>query len=84
MNMSKDKVENQLGKPKRVTSNEYGAKWYTYYNNDYDNFIMVSYLGNKVNALYSNQNVITSKSKVKYNTLKMLLRIDLVNLKGNC
>lgn len=44
MNMSKDKVENQLGKPKRVTSNEYGAKWYTYYNNDYDNFIMVSYL----------------------------------------
>ena len=78
MNMSKDKVENQL-KPKRVTSNEYGAKWYTY-NNDYDNFIMVSYLGNKVNALYSNQNVITSKSKVKYNTLKMLLRIDLVNL----
>ena len=28
MNMSKDKVENQLGKPKRVTSNEYGAKWY--------------------------------------------------------
>ncbi len=70
MNMSKDKVENQLGKPKRVTSNEYGAKWYTYYNNDYDNFIMVSYLGNKVNALYSNQNVITSKSKVKYNTPK--------------
>ena len=56
MNMSKDKVENQLGKPKRVTSNEYGTKWYTYYNNDYDNFIMVSYLGNKVNALYSNQN----------------------------
>ena len=52
----------------------------TYYNNDYDNFIMVSYLGNKVNALYSNQNVITSKSKVKYNTPKMLLRIDLVNL----
>lgn len=70
MNMSKDKVENQLGKPKRVTSNEYGAKWYTYYNNDYDNFIMVSYLENKVNALYSNQNVITSKSKVKYNTPK--------------
>lgn len=70
MNMSKDKVENQLGKPKRVTSNEYGTKWYTYYNNDYDNFIMVSYLGNKVNALYSNQNVITSKSKVKYNTPK--------------
>lgn len=74
MNMSKDKVERQLGQPKRVTSNEYGTKWYAYYNNDYENFVMVSYIDNKVNALYSNQNVITSKSKVKYNTPKDVVK----------
>jgi len=34
-----------------VTSNEYGTKWYTYYNDDYQNFLMVSYINNKVNAL---------------------------------
>lgn len=53
-----------------MTSNEYGTKWYTYYNDDYQNFLMVSYINNKVNALFSNQNIITSKSKIKYNTLK--------------
>ncbi|NUI80470.1 CAP domain-containing protein [Staphylococcus sp. 51-48] len=74
MNMSKGKVERQLGQPKRITSNEYGTKWYAYYNNDYENFIMVSYIDNKVNALYSNQNVITSKSKVKYNTPKDVVK----------
>ena len=31
---------------------------------------MVSYINNKVNALFSNQNIIISKSKIKYNTLK--------------
>lgn len=60
--MSKDKVENQLGKPKRVTSNEYGTKWYTYYNNDYDNFIMVSYLEIK---------------SMLYIVIKMLLHLNL-------
>ncbi|PTE67100.1 secretion protein [Staphylococcus devriesei] len=68
MNMTKKEVESKVGKPKRVTSNEYGTKWYTYYDSDYENFTMISYIDNKVNALYSNQNVITSKSKVKYNT----------------
>lgn len=39
-------------------------KWYTYYDDDYNNFIMVSYIKDKVNALYTNQNIITSKSKL--------------------
>ncbi len=43
-------------------------KWYTYYDDDYNNFIMISYMKDKVNALYTNQNIITSKSKIKYNT----------------
>lgn len=70
LNMSKSEVEKQLGQPKRVTTNEYGLKWSTYYDGDYNNIVMVSYMHDKVNALYSNQNIITSKSKIKYNTPK--------------
>ncbi|API80634.1 TPA: CAP domain-containing protein [Staphylococcus argenteus] len=74
MNMSKSEVEKVLKQPKRVTFNEYGTKWYTYYDGDYNNFIMVSYIKDKVNAIYSNQNIITSKSKIKYNTPKSVVR----------
>lgn len=74
MNMSKSDVEKPLNKPKRVTFNEYGTKWYTYYDDDYNNFIMISYIKDKVNALYTNQNIITSKSKIKYNTPKSVVR----------
>ncbi|MGT0198073.1 CAP-associated domain-containing protein [Staphylococcus aureus] len=49
-------------------------KWYTYYDDDYNNFIMVSYIKDKVNALYTNQNIITSKRKIKYNTPKSVVR----------
>lgn len=73
MNMSKSDVEKTLNKPKRVAFNEYGTKWYTYYDDDYNNFIMVSYIKDKVNALYTNQNIITSKSKIKYNTPKSVV-----------
>lgn len=74
MNMSKSDVEKTLNKPKRVPFNEYGTKWYTYYDDDYNNFIMISYIKDKVNALYTNQNIITSKSKIKYNTPKSVVR----------
>ncbi len=74
MNMSKSDVEKTLNKAKRVTFNEYGTKWYTYYDDDYNNFIMISYMKDKVNALYTNQNIITSKSKIKYNTPKSVVR----------
>lgn len=74
MNMSKSDVEKTLNKPKRVIFNEYGTKWYTYYDDDYNNFIMISYMKDKVNALYTNQNIITSKSKIKYNTPKSVVR----------
>ncbi|KDP60145.1 cysteine-rich secretory family protein [Staphylococcus aureus subsp. aureus 21320] len=72
--MSKSDVEKTLNKPKRVTFNEYGTKWYTYYDDDYNNFIMISYIKDKVNALYTNQKIITSKSKIKYNTPKAVVR----------
>ncbi|MGV2994755.1 CAP-associated domain-containing protein, partial [Streptococcus porcinus] len=43
MNMTKDEVEQALGKPERVSANEYGLKWYTYHK-DYRSFVMVSYM----------------------------------------
>lgn len=74
MNMSKQDVEDKLGTPQRVTSNEYGTKWYTYFSNNYKSFVMVSYIDHKVHALYSNQNVISSKSKIKYGSPKSVVR----------
>lgn len=76
MNMSKSDVEKTLNKPKRVTFNEYGTKWYTYYDGDYNNFIMVSYIKDKVNALYTNQNGAPSKSLADSFELQ---NFDLVN-----
>lgn len=73
MNMNKAQVEKRLGKPQRVTANEYGLKWYTYHN-QYHSFIMVSYIDNKVNAIYTNQNIISSKSKIKYGTPQETVR----------
>lgn len=74
MNMTKAQVENKLGKAQRITTNEYGTKWYSYYTKDYQDFIMVSYIDSKVNGLYTNQNVISSQSKIKYGTPKELVR----------
>ncbi|UXR33992.1 CAP domain-containing protein [Staphylococcus simulans] len=73
MNMTKEEVEQALGKPERVSANEYGLKWYTYHK-DYHSFVMVSYMNNKVNGIYSNQNVISSKSKIKYGSPKSAVR----------
>ncbi|MDU5139849.1 CAP-associated domain-containing protein, partial [Staphylococcus sp.] len=74
MNMTKKDVEAQLGQHKRMTSSVYGTNWYTYYSNDYNQFLMVSYINNHVNALYTNQNLISSKSQIKYDTPKDVVR----------
>ncbi|AMG60783.1 CAP domain-containing protein [Staphylococcus lugdunensis] len=74
LNMKKGNVEEKYGKAKRITTNEYGTKWYAYYDGDYQRFVMIAYLDNKVHALYTNQNIITSKSKIKYGTPKQVVR----------
>ena len=38
---------------------------------------MVSYINNHVNALYTNQNLISSKSQIKYDTPKDVVRKDM-------
>ncbi|UEX89246.1 CAP-associated domain-containing protein [Staphylococcus ratti] len=73
MNMSQKEVEAALGPHSNVLDNEYGTKWYVYHN-DFNHFVLVSYIDGKVHGLFSNQNTITSKSGIKYNTPKDVVR----------
>ncbi|MBP2239678.1 uncharacterized protein YkwD [Cytobacillus eiseniae] len=66
----KTEVEGQLGQPQRTSYNEYGNEWHTYHNN-YQNFIMVAYdEKNQVNALYTNQDLISSSYGIKLGSQK--------------
>ncbi|MFK2825523.1 CAP domain-containing protein [Bacillus sp. B190/17] len=67
---SKEKVEQLVGPPKRSSYNEYGTEWHTYHK-DYQNFMMVIYdEENKVEGLYTNQDLIASVSGIKLGTPK--------------
>ena len=70
LNDTKAEAEKQLGPPGRTTSNEYGTKWHAYHDN-FQNFIMISYTDDgKVNGLYTNQDLISSKNGIKYGLAK--------------
>jgi uncharacterized protein YkwD len=74
---AKGDVEAQLGAPKRVSVNEYGTEWHAYHENS-QNFIMVSYSKDGVvNALYTNQDLIATKTGIKYGTPKEEVRQSL-------
>lgn len=67
---SKEKVEKQVGKAKRSSINEYGVNWHAYHT-DYQNFFMAAYNdAGKVAGLYTNQDLITSKSGITLNSSK--------------
>ncbi|WP_237714342.1 CAP-associated domain-containing protein [Mammaliicoccus lentus] len=76
INQTKSEVEKKLGKPKRVTVNEYNEKWHAYHD-QYNGFVMVSYDDDKVTGLYTNQDLITSQkgitSKMKKNKVRSIL-----------
>lgn len=66
----KDSVITEIGEPKRITANEYGTSWQTYHT-DYQNFFMVSYdRDNKVNGLFTNNDLIASSLGIKLNSSK--------------
>ena len=66
----KTTVEEKIGQPQRETINEYGIYWFTYHQN-YQNFVMVGYDDNeKVVALYTNQDLISSKNNIVLGTEK--------------
>ncbi|WP_283248143.1 CAP-associated domain-containing protein [Bacillus sp. FJAT-50079] len=67
---SKNEIEQRIGVPKRVTENEYGVKWHTYHEG-YHHFVMVSYdADDRVNGLYTNQDLISSASGIKLGSTK--------------
>ncbi|RLQ96096.1 CAP domain-containing protein [Falsibacillus albus] len=70
---TKEKVEKEVGAPERVSQNEYGVDWYAYHQN-YQNFMMVSYdQNNKVNGLYTDQDLISSSIGIKLNSAKAMV-----------
>ena len=67
-------VKAELGEPKNYSLNEYGTEWFTYHE-DYQNFVMVSFDENwKVNAMYTNDDLISSKAGIQYGTPKADVR----------
>ncbi|TDL31740.1 serine protease [Jeotgalibacillus sp. S-D1] len=59
---SKEQVEQELGDPQRQSVNEFDTEWFAYHEN-FGNFVMVSYNDeNKVNGLFTNQDLISSSN----------------------
>ncbi|HAQ06469.1 MAG TPA: serine protease [Bacillus bacterium] len=73
---AKNEVENHLGNPQRVSVNEYGTQWHAYHEG-FQNFIMVSYgKDNKVNGLYTNQDLIASRNGISFGSSKETVRAE--------
>jgi uncharacterized protein YkwD len=75
----KKEIEVHLGKPQRVTLNEYDTKWATYHSN-YQHFFMVLYdKNNKAAGLFTNQDLIASTTGLKFGSSKTDVRLNLGN-----
>lgn len=71
---SEETVIAMLGQPNDTSSNEYNTQWSTYHQ-DYHNFLMVSYDDHlNVNAIYTNDDLISSASGMQYNSDKAFVR----------
>jgi len=69
-----EKVAAELGKPKSNSMNEYGTEWFTYHDG-YQNFVMVSFDEKQtVNAIYTNDDLISSTAGIEYGSLKSTVR----------
>ncbi|WP_188856015.1 CAP domain-containing protein [Oceanobacillus indicireducens] len=63
-------VEAQIGEPERTTRNEYGVDWVTYHQN-YQHFMMISYDDDdRVNGLYTNQDLLTSSNGITFESTR--------------
>jgi uncharacterized protein YkwD len=69
-----DSVTQELGKAKRITTNEYGSEWHTFHT-DFQNFLMVSFDdSSRVNGLFTNNDLIASSFDVKLNSQKSVVQ----------
>jgi len=63
-------IEQRVGKPQRSSLNQYGVQWVTYHKN-YHNFFMAAYNEeNEVIGLYTNQDLLTSKVGVNFQSTR--------------
>jgi uncharacterized protein YkwD len=77
LGQSKEEVELHLGKPQRVTLNEYHMNWSTYHTN-YQHFVMVLYdQNNQAAGLYTNQDLIASTTGLQLESSKTDVRLKL-------
>lgn len=68
--MPEAKVREELGLPVRKTVNEYGTEWLTFHQN-YQNFVMLSFdIKRHVNAIYTNDRLISSSIGIEYGSDK--------------
>ena len=71
---TEEQVKAELGEPQSHSLNEYGTEWFTYHE-DYQNYVMISFDEKwKVNAIYTNDDLISSKAGVQYGTEKAEVR----------
>lgn len=69
-----ENVTAKLGEPTSQSKNEYGSEWMTYHK-DYSNYVMVSFDKKRtVNAIYTNDDLISSSSGIRYGSPKSLVR----------
>lgn len=74
MGASEDSVQQKLGAPNRKSMNEYGTEWNTYHQG-YSNFLMISFDDSRhVNAIYTNDHIISSNNGIAYGTEKNFVR----------
>lgn len=88
LGMDKDEAQEKVGMPLRLMRNEYGTDWHSYHQ-DYQNYVLLSYdKDNKVNGMFTNQDLIFSTEGISMDSTKAevrsLLGVPLKSLqKGN-
>ncbi len=71
---TEEQVTAELGEPKSRSRNDYGTDWVTYHEG-YQNFVMVSFdEKQQVNAIYTNDDLISSTTGIKYGSSKTSVR----------
>lgn len=65
-------VTKRLGEPNRKDASKYGFQWYIY-KNDYSKYVQVGIENDKVVALYSNADVISSNKNIDIGTSRLVV-----------
>ncbi len=88
LGMEKNEAQEKVGMPLRLMRNEYGTDWHSYHQ-DYQNYVLLSYdKDDKVNGMFTNQDLIFSTEGISMDSTKAevrsLLGVPLKSLqKGN-